>query len=309
MDSKVIRWKIPDGFEELPEVINRNLYTENISKLDADEISRKCLSLHLHEVRELFSYVKRFLPNGLSGEGIDLGAGTGILSTMAIESFPGIDRIYGVEIVSGYPEKVMLKIAQELLGDDAFKLVPVIGSFDYIEMDDRSLDFALEIHSLHHSHDLNKTLKEVHRVLKPGGYLVCWDRSHPNSITNEQIENMLDRVYSEDFLEKNGYPKDIRLTRRENGEHEHRLRDWFYCFNQNGFTVERTHFLVKPVNHRSLIVNSLTFVPSLVKDILRITNKVKRSSFDKEFYKISRLIWGQASLFRRDYTMFMCKRK
>lgn len=71
MDSKVIRWKIPDGFEELPEVVNRNLYTENISKLDADKISRKCLSLHLHEVRELFSYVKRFLPNGLSGEGID----------------------------------------------------------------------------------------------------------------------------------------------------------------------------------------------------------------------------------------------
>ena len=49
---------------------------------------------------------------------------------------------------------------------------------------------------------------------------------------------MLNNEYSDAWKRKNGYPPD-RLTRRQNGEHEIRLKEWEQYLNDAGFVIER----------------------------------------------------------------------
>ena len=60
---------------------------------------------------------------------------------------------------------------------------------------DNSLDYVLDFDSIHHSEDFELTFKEIGRVLKPKGVLLCFDRAQPNYTSNEQIQSMLDIEY------------------------------------------------------------------------------------------------------------------
>ena len=53
------------------------------------------------------------------------------------------------------------------------------------------------------SDDFDRTFKEISRVLKPGGVLLCFDRAHPNYISSNQINDMLDIEYSSDYKKEN----------------------------------------------------------------------------------------------------------
>ena len=57
-------------------------------------------------------------------------------------------------------------------------------------------------------------MTECARVLKPGGLLLCFDRCHDDSVSDADVERLLSKVYSRDFLVANCYPPDITLTRR-----------------------------------------------------------------------------------------------
>ena len=312
MDEKVLKWKIPKGFEELPEVVNRNEYTETLARMNANTLSKKCLSINLNELRALFSYCKKRLPIGyLRGVGVDLGAGTALLSAVAIEQFKSIEKIYAIEIVDGYPTKVIPNVSNEILGKNHHKIVPVIGSFDEIELPDSSVDFAIEIHSLHHSHDLNQTLREVYRVLKPGGIVVCFDRSHPDSLTEKERIKMLDIVYNEEFLAYHGYPTGIKLTRRDNGEHEHRLSEWKRYFYDNGFMINSISYASEPIQWRSLLVHSFSLLPNWLNKLFLGSKsaRLKKASFDRELCKIPGFITGNHRRFKRNYAIFIVRKQ
>jgi hypothetical protein len=73
--------------------------------------------------------------------------------------------------------------------------------------------------------------------LKPNGIFIIVDRAHNNFTPDSEIERMLNIVYDEAFLIKNHRPKDLILTRRENGEHEHRFLEWKNFFKKSGFKL------------------------------------------------------------------------
>lgn len=310
-ENRIVKWTIPDGFEELPEVVNRNDYTDALSSLEVNEIAKKCLSLSLKEVEKVFDYATQDIPHKLEGIGVDLGAGTALLSAIAVSKHPDIKKIYAVEIVDGYPKKIVPKVAADLLKEDAHKIIPVIGSFDDMELEDNSVDFVIEIHSLHHSHDLNKTLAEVNRVLKPGGLLVCIDRSHPDSLTERDRERLMSRVYSKEFLIKNGYPGDITLTRRENGEHEHRISEWKNYFTTNGFDILSISYMMKPFSFKKFLENIPSYLPPFLVETIfgKDTSRVKRVGFDRELMKLKGKVDGSVVTFKRDYSVFVCSKK
>jgi hypothetical protein len=77
--------------------------------------------------------------------------------------------------------------------------------------------------------------------------MVCLDRCHPDSVTDEQVERMLSKVYSRKFLEANCYPADIVLTRRDNGEHEYRRFEWLDAFRAGGLRLVKAQQFVKEV--------------------------------------------------------------
>jgi SAM-dependent methyltransferase len=85
--------------------------------------------------------------------------------------------------------------------------------------------------------DLIKTLKECKRVLKKNGIFIIVDRAHNNSTPDSEIERMLNIEYDADFLTKFYRPKGTILTRKENGEHEHRFFEWNKFFDASGFKL------------------------------------------------------------------------
>ena len=226
----VVRWPVPEPLRSAPAVVFRDLGARKLAHQPVPEIVRSTMHVDVADVGRLLALAaKHVLPEPLRGVGVELGAGTGLLAVLAARS-ARVRGVLAVEVCAQMARLIVPKIASWALAGDAAKVVPVVGSFNDLRLPDGSVDFAIEKDSFHHSDDLPKTLGEAARVLKPGGWLLCFDRYHPDSVTDEEVREMLSRVYSRRFLIAHGYPPDAVLTRRDNGEHEYRLFEWKAAF-------------------------------------------------------------------------------
>jgi ubiquinone/menaquinone biosynthesis C-methylase UbiE len=86
---------------------------------------------------------------------------------------------------------------------------------------------------------MEKTIVEAMRVLKKGGILICYDRAHPNSLTNEHKKYLLSIDYSKQFKKNHKLNPEIPFTREQNGEHEPRLKEWINSFHRAGSTLTK----------------------------------------------------------------------
>jgi ubiquinone/menaquinone biosynthesis C-methylase UbiE len=213
----------------------------------------------------------------LSGVGIELGAGLGVLSA-TIARLSDVDGVFALEICPNFVELVIPAVASVVLGERARTVVPTFGSFETIELEDASMDFAVEIDSLHHAEDLDAALDECARVLKPGGRLVCFDRAQPDDLPDWLRDRMLDHEYSTEWIEQNGYPPGIRMTRRENGEHEIRIGEWLAAFARSGMTTTRVVHFVPTVTTKLAAKAALSYLPRSVRARV-ITMPVPREYF------------------------------
>lgn len=213
----------------------RDKVASHISSDDLRYLCERSLGFGLADLENLFSILKKHFEIQLCGKGIELGAGAGFLTSQALISNEAIEKIFAVELSEKHVTQVMTKVANEYASGHLKKYQRVVGSFDAIRIENSSLDFALEINSLHHSFDLQKTFKEVARVLKDDGLLICIDRSHPDFVTDMDIVEMLDRKYSPASLKKIGLSDSRVVTRRDNGEHEYRDREWKEIALKAGF--------------------------------------------------------------------------
>jgi ubiquinone/menaquinone biosynthesis C-methylase UbiE len=103
-----------------------------------------------------------------AGTGADLAAGT--LWAVPRLVAHGAELVYAVE----YSEHRLLKLGPGLLahyGVPPERAVLCLGSFYDLRLEDRSLDFVLLAQALHHADRPEDLLREVRRVLKPGGTL------------------------------------------------------------------------------------------------------------------------------------------
>lgn len=173
----------------------------------------------------------------IHGIGVDLGGGVGcISSTLAKRN--SVEKIYCIEVVEDVVKLCQPIVKKEILKERADKVISVVGDFDNLQLGDNSVDFAISWDSMHHSIDPVKTLRECKRVLKKNGTFIIIDRAYNNSTPDSEIERMLNIRYNEEFLIKNHRQKDMILTRRENGEHEHRFFEWKKFFKDAGFSLE-----------------------------------------------------------------------
>lgn len=258
---EVVHWPLPAELEAALEVTLRNDFAEHLSHKSPEEIGRRYTYLTADEVERLLQLAQRHvLPGGLRGTGIELGAGCGLLAAVAAKQ-PAVRAVLAVEVCQRLAELLIGKVAASVLGQDAGKVIPVVGSFDDLQLPDESIDFAIENDSLHHSGDLAGTMSECSRVLKPGGVLLCFDRCHPNTVTDDQVEEMLSVVYPEEFLRVNCYPLDMTLTRRENGEHEYRLFEWEAAARAAGMDFVRKCEFERQVGAKRAIKGALSVLP------------------------------------------------
>jgi ubiquinone/menaquinone biosynthesis C-methylase UbiE len=261
---ETVRWPIDAELEAAVKVSYRSQLAVQLAGESAAEINRRYVYLTDTQMKRMLDLVEQHVyPEPLAGIGLELGSGSGLLAVVAAAR-PQVKAVLALEVCENF-DTLIRKVADSVLGKDATKVIPVVGSFDDLKIPDESLDFALDHDSLHHSDDLPRTMKECARVLKPGGFLVCFDRCHPDTVTDEQVKQMLDRVYTKEFLAFNSYPTDITLTRRENGEHEYRMFEWKAATEAAGLELVCYQNFCKEVRFKKAAKGMCALIPGFIR--------------------------------------------
>lgn len=137
---------------------------------------------------------------------LDVGCGNGIFLSMILNKFDV--EVSGIDISPGMIEK-----SKELLDDRADLKV---GDSEHLPWNNRSFDIVTCNASFHHYPSPELVLKEVKRILRPGGILMIADPFTPNNLLRFFLNLFMQfsksgdvRIYSQkemrELLEKCGF--------------------------------------------------------------------------------------------------------
>lgn len=122
------------------------------------------------------AFAARYLALGTGELGLDLGTGTADLSIAVIRcSGPGT-RMIGMDITPEMLERGRIKIARLAL-QDQIELRP--GDAEHIDLPDNSVDGCCSAFTVRNLTDIRQGFREMLRVVRPGGRVVCLEISHP----------------------------------------------------------------------------------------------------------------------------------
>lgn len=248
---KIVKWPINQELKAEADKHYRTAFAlalkdkepwEIISCLTFDSVAPK---LTLPEVKELFVWVdQKVLRGRLRGMGVELGAGAGFMSAVIAERSK-VEKVYAVEVVENVVRELVPPITGYVLGEQSDKVIGCVGEFDHLQLPDQSIDFIFDFYSLHHSPNLVKTITESARVLKPGGFIFCFDKARDNNLTPAGLDHLLDKEYDRAGKILMGLPPDVPHTRRQNGEQEYRLKDWEQAFSAGGLAQIKHYHLAR----------------------------------------------------------------
>jgi SAM-dependent methyltransferase len=113
---------------------------------------------------------------------LDVATGTG---NTALALAPVVLRVIGLDVASGMLDQARARAQAENIQNVEF----VTGSAENLPFPDAEFSLVVSRHAPHHFHDLDKFLREVRRVLKPGGRFVVADQISPSA----QVADWVDR--------------------------------------------------------------------------------------------------------------------
>jgi SAM-dependent methyltransferase len=257
------------------------------AKLEDVEIQSGAGLAEVHaETLKTFPEIKKLVLGGIrflklmkipfSGSVIDLGSGVGTVATI-VSRVPEVEKVYAVEYSEQFVLKSMPAVFKHFKADEA-KIVRVVGDFNMFQLPDASVSLIVEVDSLHHAEDLDLTLRECSRVLKPGGVLLAVDRAWPDSLSPADLDAKLNVEYSTARKALWGIPAEKVFRRRDFGEHEYRIKDWLAFFIRNGFDAH-VFSQAHPRFFNTLIFNRLpTFAFTILMSSLMARLGVRRYS-------------------------------
>ena len=260
MNNKVTYWIDPSSLVDLVYVHSRSFVSNFRSNLEPSALEKLIYNEHIYiEKNELLEIIDascsytNFLPKGI---GLELGSGCAAISVELVKKFPNIESVYAVEIVPEIVEFAALPLIEMHSLEE--KVVPVVGNFDKLQLQDKSIDFIIEFDSLHHSFNIQATIRESGRVLKNGAQLIAIDRSHWNTSKRRRTE-LENQEYSHKFLSDRGMDENKKVTRADNGEHEYLLSEYIHAFKSAGFKEVDWIFLLDP----SLSILKLSLISAI----------------------------------------------
>ena len=228
-------WKYDKQFRTNQEYLGNKILAEKTSEKGYDAIISEYVYIDSSEVEKTIKLIPNVYDK-IQGIGVDLGGGVGCISS-TIAKNPNVEKIFCVELVEEVVKLCQPIVKKQILKDQYEKVVSVVGDYNFLELPDNSVDFAISWDAMHHSQDPIITLQECKRVLNKNGIFIIIDRVHNNSTSDEEIERILNITYDEEFLKKNYRRLDEKLTRKENGEHEYRFYEWKEFFQKAGFEL------------------------------------------------------------------------
>jgi SAM-dependent methyltransferase len=113
---------------------------------------------------------------------LDVATGTG---NTALALAPLVLRVIGLDVASAMLDQARARAQAENVENVEF----VSGAAEDLPFPDAQFSLVVSRHAPHHFHDLDKFLREVRRVLKPGGRFVVADQISPSA----QIADWVDR--------------------------------------------------------------------------------------------------------------------
>lgn len=132
---------------------------------------------------EAFEYLRRDLLKGVSGTILEIGLGTGL----NLPHYPkAVAKLHAVEPEILLQDRLMQRIREAPFPVDVARV-----SAEVLPFVDQSFDFAISTWTLCTIPNPVKALREIRRVLKPGGQ--CLFLEHGRS-SNEQVARWQDRL-------------------------------------------------------------------------------------------------------------------
>ncbi len=126
--------------------------------------------------RKWRAFAARYLALGTGEVGLDLGAGTADLSIAVIRrSGPGT-RMIGMDITPEMLERGREKVTRLGLQD---QIELRVGDAEQIDLPDNSVDGCCSAFMMRNVTHIRQSLREMLRVVRPGGRVVCLEISHP----------------------------------------------------------------------------------------------------------------------------------
>lgn len=112
---------------------------------------------------------------------LDIATGTGDLAILF--GMEDTDKVVGLDLSPGMLEVGKKKVAAQHLED---KVDMVLGDSENLPFEDNAFDAATVAFGVRNFENLEKGLREICRVLKPGGSLVVLETSQPTSFPMKQ---------------------------------------------------------------------------------------------------------------------------
>ena len=122
------------------------------------------------------AFAARYLALATGELGLDLGVGTADLSIAVIRcSGPGTHMI-GMDITPEMLDQGRVKLARLGLQD---RIELRVGDAEHIDLPDNSVDGCCSAFTVRNLTDIRQGFREMLRVVRPGGRVVCLEISHP----------------------------------------------------------------------------------------------------------------------------------
>ena len=125
--------------------------------------------------------VVKIVREAKAGKILDIATGTGDLAIMLADINP--EKVVGLDISPG-----MLEVGKKKVKDKGLekKVEMVLGDSEKLPFKDHSFDAATVGFGVRNFEDLEKGLKEIYRVLRPGGSFVVLETSQPTKFPVRQ---------------------------------------------------------------------------------------------------------------------------
>ena len=121
-------------------------------------------------------FAARCLALGTGELGLDLGAGTADLSIAVVRNSGPGTRMIGMDITPEMLELGRIKVARLELQD---QIDLRVGDAEQIDLPDNSVDGCCSAFMMRNLSDIRQGFREMLRVVRPGGRVVCLEISHP----------------------------------------------------------------------------------------------------------------------------------
>jgi predicted methyltransferase len=160
----------------------------------------------------------------------DIGAGTGLFARMFSPLVGPEGKIYAVEIAEEFVSHIEKTAKQQKLEN----IVGVVCKPDSVELPPESIDLAFICDTYHHFEFPQKTMRSIHKALKPGGQVILIDFHRIQGVSSDWVMNHVragQEVFTKEISdagfrqveEKKDVLKEsylVRLEKVKTGQHE-----------------------------------------------------------------------------------------